>query len=55
MVLKIGGWLEIECCKSYMYARIGRRQAMLKQNERGYTWYTGTHTRHAQRSTFRVI
>jgi len=55
MVLKIGGWLEFECCRSYVYARIGRRQAMMKHSEHRYTLHTGTHSGRTRRATFRVI
>lgn len=54
MLLRIGGWLELECANSYVYARVGRRQAMIKHNERGYTLHTGTYSGRAQRPTFRV-
>jgi hypothetical protein len=55
MVLKFGGWFELECSESYAYARIGRREVFIQlaEHRRGYS--TAVRLGHAQRSTFRVV
>lgn len=55
MVLKIGGWFELESCKSYVYARIGRREVIVKQNTGRCVWHAGTYSGAAPHSTFRVV
>jgi hypothetical protein len=55
MILKFGGWFELECSESYMYARIGRREVLHRLTGRRRAGSAAAPLGKAQRSTFRVV
>jgi hypothetical protein len=54
MVVKFGGWFELECCGSYGYARIGRREVFVQLAGRRCAWSTAERSDYVHRYTFRV-
>ena len=54
MVLKFGGWFELESCGSYVYLRIGRREVFVERTGHGCVWSTSQRLDHVHHYTFRV-
>ena len=54
MVLRFGGWFELESCGSYVYLRIGRREVFVERTGRRYVWSTSERLDHVHHYTYRV-
>lgn len=54
MVVKFGGWFELESCGSYLYVRIKRREVLFQLTGRRCVWSTSERLDHVHHYTFRI-
>jgi hypothetical protein len=54
MLVKFGGWFELESCGSYVYLRIGRRELFVQLTGRRCAWSISKRLDHVHHYTFRV-